>query len=495
MLPTRLYTADQVKTGEVLAAKVAGIEMYTLMTRAGQAVFDVLRLEYPECKTICVVCGGGNNGGDGYVVARLALIEGFNVRLVQHGTANKLSGDAATARDEYIKAGGLVSEEIGTFASLSTVIIDALLGTGLKGEVRQSTATLIHDVNSTNSPVIAIDIPSGLCSDTGTNLGETIIAAHTVSFIGLKQGLMTGSARDFVGKLHFAGLNVDKHFDKGNVCSAEILQSIDLENAFMQRTQSAHKGSHGKALLVGGNEGMGGAILITGSACVRTGCGLTAMLTDRANLHAALVHTPEVMSGDWGNHELFEKRLSWANVLAFGPGFGLDEESEQRFLKLSQSSKSKVVDADALTFLANHTFKDDNRIITPHPGEAAKLLDVTVKEIESDRYQAIKTLQRKYGGIVILKGAGTLVCDGGQVYVCAAGNPGMASGGMGDLLTGILVSLLAQRYSLSESAKLGVLLHSVAADVEAKKNGEIGLLASDLLPHIRRLVNNRNVEY
>ncbi len=487
-IPSVFYTAEQVKQGEVLAAKAKGLEMFSLMERAGQAAFTIAFAQYPGTHHWLVCCGAGNNGGDGYIVACLAKSMGVHVTVWQYGDPEKLKGDALTAYYHWLDHGGEVYPADDVIPDDVDLVIDALLGTGLSGTVREPVQMLIQLINHSSVPIVAIDVPSGLCANTGAVLGCAVKARHTISFIGLKQGLVTGQARNYVGELHFAGLGIEETFEQQNKPTLKSISPKSIKPILTQREACAHKGMHGKALLIGGNRGMGGAIILAAKACAKVGCGLTASLLDAVNVPAILISIPEVMSASW-DAEQVQQRLDWCDVIAIGPGLGRDAKSEQLFHQAQTVSKPKVMDADALFFLAKNVNYDDNRIITPHPAEAAMLLNSTVAAIEADRFSAIKALQKKFGGVVVLKGAGTLVSDGHDVYVCLAGNPGMASGGMGDVLTGVIVSLLAQGVSAFDAAKLGVIIHSKAADLNAKEQGERGMLASDLLPHLRHLVN------
>lgn len=490
--PISLYTAEQVKQGEVAAAKAKSIPMYELMTRAGQAVFDVMMHQYTECQKVLIVCGGGNNGGDGYVVGKLALEAGLQVTLWQVVEETKLKGDALTAYQDYCAAGGDTNEPDLSFDLDYDCIVDALFGTGLSGSVRPDGVSLINRLNRVNAPIVAVDLPSGLSSNSGQVLGACVKADHTVSFIGLKQGLFTGQARDYTGDIHFKGLGVEDIFEQQNTPSALLLNNLSDYEPFLPRLKASHKGTHGKAVIIGGNRGMGGAALLSAQACLRSGSGLTALLTHPENTLASLVVCPEVMASSWEESLVNEQRLEhWCDCIAIGPGLGTDASAQKMFHSVSQQQLPKVYDADALNLLVNHVHEDAQRILTPHPGEAARLLNCSVSEIESERFLAVKRLQQKFDGVTVLKGAGTLICDGQQTYVCNAGNPGMATGGMGDVLTGVILGLLAQGESLTSSAVKGVMVHSLAADMDAEKNGERGLCASDLLPHIRHLVNGK----
>jgi NAD(P)H-hydrate epimerase len=486
----RFYSMDQVRQGEGYAASSKGLEMYSLMERAGQAVFAIGMAQYPSSEHWLVCCGSGNNGGDGYIVASLAKSVGMFVTVWQLGDPEKLTGDARTAYLHWLHHGGQIFDaENEQVPETVDVIIDAVLGTGLTGSVRSNVQAVIEKLNAFPAPIVAVDIPSGLCGDTGRAFGHAIRAEHTMSFIGLKQGLVTGEARDYVGELHFAGLGVEDVFDHQNQPTAWAICCGTLESALLPRLSNTHKGSFGKVLLVGGNDGMGGALILCAQATAKCGAGMVATLCHQNNVAPLLIAIPEVMSSDWNELSDIESRLAWCNVLALGPGLGRNSTAQNIYHIVASRDLYKVFDADALHFLALHPNFDQHRVITPHSAEAAKLLETTVEVIESDRFASVKQLQAKYGGVAVLKGPGTLVCDGEKTWVCLAGNPGMASAGMGDVLTGVIVSLLAQGLSLSDAARFGVLIHSKAGDKEANIRGQRGLLASDVIVQLRQLVN------
>ncbi len=503
-LALKLYTAEQVKNGEVLAAQMAGVSMYGLMQRAGMAVYERFLHLYPRAKNVVVVCGKGNNGGDGYVFATLAKQAQLNVQVFQLGEVSSLTGDALCAYEDWQSVDGQTCswDDWNTALLEADVIIDAMLGTGLSGEVRKEYRRYIEQINQIHCPVIAVDIPSGLSANTGAVLGDAISANHTVTFIGVKQGLCTAQARSHVGELHFCGLGVDVEFGSIEEESALGIDHKVIPRLLPPKDPTAHKGDNGKLLCVGGNQGMSGAIRFCASAAVRSGSGLTAGITHPDSFISTQMACPEVMSQSITTDELRDteneltKRIRWADALVFGPGFGDDEWAYQAYQYLSQQHKPKVVDADGLNILAmlsqrsSETFVCDNqRVITPHPGEAARLLNVTTQDVERDRYSAARQLQERFGGVVVLKGAGTLIYDGVRMYVCLAGNAGMASGGMGDVLSGVIGALLAKGLPISIAARLGVIIHSHAADINAAQYGERGLLASDVVNTLRQAIN------
>lgn len=488
----RLYTGEQVKLGEVQAAAKLGIEMYSLMLSAGQAVFDVLRGYYPDANDLLIVCGSGNNGGDGFVVAKLAKAAGLKVNVVLTVEASRLHGDAARAKDDWLSTGGKIRPVSGLPKCIADadLIVDGILGTGLSGQVRPDIGAIIDQINRSQKPVVSIDIPSGLCSDTGDLLGQTVKAQRTVTFIARKQGLVTGKARAVVGELHFSGLGVDHVFASLYPSNVWLLSASQSRDLVPVRSTLAHKGQHGRLLCLGGNLGYAGAIRMCAQAGVRSGAGLVSTLCHSSSSLALQVACPEVMVSSWdGDTEALAQAMADKSVIALGPGLGQDEWARAMFEVVTSSDTAKVLDADGLNLLAKQPCLDARRVITPHPGEAARLLGCSVEQVERDRYQSVTLLQQRYGGVVVLKGAGTLVCNGDSIAVCTAGNPGMASGGMGDVLTGVIAALMAQGLSDFDAACLGVYVHSVAADNLAKESGPIGLAASDLVPEIRAVLN------
>ncbi|MGF1684408.1 NAD(P)H-hydrate dehydratase [Photobacterium minamisatsumaniensis] len=488
-LPTQLYLAEQVRQGERQAARLMNLDLYCLMERAGLAVFDYMTEAFPSSTDILVCCGGGNNGGDGYVVARLALLAGYSVRVWHVGDPTQLTGDAAKAKQAWLAAGGHILKPEPCLPESVGVVIDAILGIGLTGLVRPNALELIKAINMSCLPVIAVDTPSGVCADTGQVLGGAIKAQATITFIGCKQGLLTGQAVNYVGELILAGLEVESVFQSICQPSTKRVTRNDLVSCLGSRKRSAHKGDHGRILCVGGDRGMGGAIRLAAEAAARSGAGLTAVLTQPDNVLSIIAAVPEIMAQGWQEkaHEASQK-LAWAKVVVLGPGLGLSDWSKALFFYFAHSEKKMVLDADGLNLLALSPDYKNNRIITPHPGEAARLLQCTIADIEADRFAAVKALQHKYGGVAVLKGAGSLIYDGADCWLCTAGNPGMATGGMGDILSGIIGALAGQGLTLSDASRIGVLIHSLAADLCAK-DGERGMLASDLFPHIRQLVN------
>jgi NAD(P)H-hydrate epimerase len=488
-LPHSLYRTQQIKDFEGLAAEQAGTTLYGLMKRAGQSAYQVFTQHFPNAKKVLVLTGQGNNGGDGYVFAAIAKDAGINVQLCQIGDAAQLSGDAAEARNAWrIEQGIIDGIEQADFES-AEVIVDALLGIGMRGTLRAEYQRLIHKINQTNKPVLSLDIPSGLNADTGYISDVAVNADATISFVGLKQGLFTARSAEYCGEIYFSGLGVEKEF--ASLCRPTVskVSYDDVCHSLKPRTRTSHKGFFGKTLVIGGNIGMPGAARLASEAALRCGSGLVKVLTQPENVLTILSGRPELMARGADLNGLDNKDIEqWASVIAIGPGLGRDEWAQKLVDYALVSEVPMVVDADALNLLVDKPKWKDNWILTPHPGEAATLLGCSISNIEQDRFSAVRNLQRSFGGIVVLKGAGTLICDGKKVYIANVGNPGMASGGMGDVLSGIIAGLLAQGLDSLQASILGVSIHGLAAD-SAAKSDERGLLASDLFPYIRNLVN------
>jgi ADP-dependent NAD(P)H-hydrate dehydratase / NAD(P)H-hydrate epimerase len=492
-LPKKLYTSAQVRELDRIAIEEFSVPGITLMESAGDAAYQLMRTKWPAAKNILVLCGPGNNGGDGYILARLAKADGLAVKLQQVGDHTKLAGDALLAA-ERCTASGLKSEifskeDLGKY----DVIVDALLGTGLDREVSGQWQEVINAINHCNTPVLSIDIPSGLNADTGQIMGCAVNADATISFIGLKQGLFTGQGVEYAGDVHFNNLDVPNEIGIKVNSMTEQITLDDLQSFLTPRSKSSHKGSYGHVLVVGGDNGFAGAARLCAEAAARTGAGLISLATHVDHAGYITMAVPEVMAHATENSSELIPLLEKANVVAIGPGLGQANWGMSLFSKVLESELPLVVDADALNLLAQDPVYSDRWILTPHPGEAARLLNCETKMIQSDRVAAAREIQKKFGGVVVLKGSGTVIVDDKEkVSICSAGNPGMASGGMGDVLTGIIAGLIAQKTSLgldiADVAQLGVCLHSAAGD-NAAVDGERGMLASDLMPWIRKLLN------
>ena len=491
-LPRALYTAKQVQGFDRLAIGQFGVPGLTLMERAGKAAFDLMRKRWPQASRVTVLAGTGNNGGDGFVVARLARDAGLQARVLQMGDPQRLGGDAAENAERWRASGG----EWRNFEKVpedSELIVDALLGTGLERAVDGAWAQAIAAANSHRAPCLAIDLPSGLHADTGAVLGTAIRAEATISFIGLKLGLFTGEGPACTGEIFFDGLEVPAAVFASSVLTARRIDWASQLQGFRPRSRTAHKGHFGHVLVVGGNHGMGGAARLAAEAALRVGSGRVSLATRPCHVSAVLAARPEVMVHGLEDPHDLRALLRQASVVVIGPGLGQDDWATGLWAAAYEADRPLVVDADALRLLATEPAHRDDWVLTPHPGEAAALLAICTAELNTQRHDTALQLQRRYGGSIVLKGAGSIVASAGSVpaAVCSDGNPGMASAGMGDVLSGVIGGLLAQGFDIREAAESGVCAHAAAADRAALESGERGLLAGDVIDCLRGLVNSK----
>jgi hydroxyethylthiazole kinase-like uncharacterized protein yjeF len=487
-LPRNVFSAAQVRAMDRYAIERRGIAGYTLMTRAGEAALDLLGESWPSARRLLVLCGAGNNGGDGYVLARLAAAAGLDVSTAALSEVANLKGDAARAYTDFTGAGGVAGEFVPDMLGDCDVIVDALLGTGLDREVGSPLAECIAAVNACGKPVLAVDVPSGLNADDGRVMGCAIRAERTITFVGLKSGLYLGAAPDHVGLLSFARLGIDQDVAAGPPVLVRI-GTGELARALPPRRRSAHKGDNGRVLVIGGGPGMPGAVRLACEAALRVGAGLVTAATRPENLAAVVGSRPEIICHGVESEAGARPLMAAADVIAIGPGLGQSDWSRGLMEAALASGKPLVVDADALNLLAQSPWRRAQWVLTPHPGEAGRLLGCGAAEIQADRLAAARGLTERYGGVVVLKGAGSLVLGpGAQAWVCDSGNPGMATAGMGDVLTGVIAGLAAQCRDLELAAVAGTWVHACAGDLAAVA-GMRGLLASDVLVRLRACVN------
>ncbi|MCF2949036.1 NAD(P)H-hydrate dehydratase [Paraglaciecola aquimarina] len=503
ILAYKAVSSEQVKKFEPQAAKNADCSMFELMTRAGEAGFEVLKTHWPKVTKIAVVTGNGNNAGDAYILARLALQSGMQVCVFCENIERELLADAGLAQREWVAAGG----ESKNFSCIDfsdfEIIVDGILGTGVEGEVKQSFQLLIEKINQTAMPRLSLDLPSGMHANTGIPMPICVHADITVSFIAPKLGLLTGIGKELCGRIELTDLAIGKAFYQLVNVDSQVV-NWSLLNPIKSRPVNGNKGSFGKVLCIGGNQGMPGAIRLSAESALRAGTGLVKVYCHQSSgLHVASGR-PEIML----QYQDLEAALNWCTCVVIGPGLGQDQWAVQKLdhvlRYLTTDPKSLVVDADALNLLADKKDKTNLYnifsklpacILTPHPGEAARLLKVQIKDIENNRYLASENISKMYGGTCVLKGAGTLIqtaetqnknqCS----WVCNGGNPGMATAGMGDLLTGIISAFLAQGMPEQQAAIYAVCAHAEAGDRVARQYGQRGMIASDLLTPLRAIIN------
>lgn len=488
--PQRLHTAASMRLLERALVHSLGIDLYALMERAGAAVFARARAQWPEARRWMIVCGSGNNGGDGYVVARLARASGIEVMVVRAG-AGGAREEAVAARTRWHQAGGVDQSLAQSLQGASPdLLIDAIFGIGLVRAPAAEAAAAIDWINAQTCPILSIDVPSGLNADTGATPGVCVRASMTLSLLAWKRGQFTGRARAVVGALQLDRLSA-KGWHDPTIETADRLSTVrQMRLLLPPRARDAHKGDHGHVLVIGGDAGMGGAALLAAQSALRSGAGWVSLATRPCHVGPSLARCPEVMVRAVETGHDLAPMLARADVVLIGPGLGQNEWSRAMLQQALGCDKPLVLDADALNLVATDKMAmPANTIITPHPGEAARLAGTTVAEIELDRFAAVRALQSHSGGVVVLKGAGTLTADGAGVEVCNRGNPGMASAGMGDVLAGIIAALRGQKLSASDAARAGVWVHACAGDRAARRLGERGLIASDLITELAQVLN------
>lgn len=487
-LPSEVFSAAQVRAMDERAIRRGPRDGYDLMCAAATGALHTLRTAWPAARKLVVCCGAGNNGGDGYVLARLAREQGFEVAVAALADPNRLGGDARRAYGDFASGGGTVQAFEPGLLLTADLVVDALFGTGLDRSVEGPYLHCIQAINESGVPVLALDIPSGLHADTGRVLGRAVVADLTVTFVALKSGLFLGEAVDHVGRLVLDSLGIQPTAEDGAPCLRR-LDDIEGRQWLRRRRRSAHKGSHGRVLLVGGGPGMPGAIRLAAEAALRVGAGLVAVATRPEHVSAVVAARPEIICHGVEDAAGLGHLLEACDVLALGPGLGQSTWAQALWRAALERTVPTVMDADALNLLAAEPGRREDWVLTPHPGEAARLLASSTARVQGDRVAAVRELQSRFGGVCVLKGAGSLVFGGeGFVGVCDAGNPGMAVAGMGDVLTGIIAGLLAQGLPTGVAARVGTRLHARVGDAEAQR-GERGLLPSDLLSALRPWVN------
>ncbi|MBS3804035.1 MAG: NAD(P)H-hydrate dehydratase [Oleiphilaceae bacterium] len=500
-LSSLLFSAESVRAIDRYVIEEKGVPGFELMQKAAAAAFHQLSRHWPEVGPLLVLCGGGNNGGDGYLVAAAARRHGKQVRCVAVKNPGDLKGDAARAHDKALADGVVVErwhdlDETGcqTLFDKTGLIVDAMLGTGVKGAPREPFSTVIEAASQSRCPVLAVDIPSGLDATTGVTAGKALRAEVTVTFIALKSGLFLGQGPESAGRVEFESLNlgIEKVADTGQTPIARRFDWAGLSNTLPRRPVTAHKGRFGHLLVIAGDHGFGGAGILTAEASARCGTGLTSLATRAEFVAPALTRCPALMVHAVNHGEDLPDLIEKADILVCGPGLGRKAWGQQMLQKVLASGKPRVLDADAINLLAEAEQvpgKTAQQVVTPHPGEAARLLGCSVPDIESDRLAAAQSIQEKFGGVVLLKGAGTVVADGdGYPWVLEGGNPGMATGGMGDALTGMIGGLAAQGMSLPVATRMAAALHLASANAASGHLGHRGLLPMDVIEGMPRLM-------
>lgn len=511
----KLVTAKEMKALDVQAQNDYAMPGILLMDNAAQAVAEAVHeaLTALEGERVVIFCGGGNNGGDGLGAARWLQSYGVSVRAFVVGAAlDAVQGDAAVELAMFTKAGGRV-EALSTeddwvlaelAASKADVLVDALLGTGFHGELEGDVLRACELLNKSEKYILAVDIPTGVNADNGAVSEHAVRADHTVTMALVKTGLLLYPGREYCGDIELADISMpvklveEYKSDKYRLTDEIVRELLPLRKA------NAHKGDAGRVVICAGSPGYTGAAALASDAAVKAGAGLVSLYTPLSSrdvlaikltevmVHGLLERMPGILGG--GAASDVASSAEAADVLAIGPGLGTSESTQEAVRTILQKITTPVViDADALTALAGHTeilaAMQAQKVLTPHPGEMARLTGLEIAEIEADRINVAKKYAEEWQAIVVLKGAPTVIgCPNGTVYVNSTGNSSLATGGSGDVLTGIIAGLAAQEISLQEAAICGVYLHGLAAELTGI---DIGLAAGELaalLPQAREQV-------
>ncbi len=502
----KLYTAEQVRQLDQLLALARGVPTWQLMQDAGTAAAKVLKANWPEAKRIIIMAGSGNNAGDGWVLASLLHADGFDVFVIALKAPDQLQGDAARAAQMAQQAGcvwyqwGEGDQRLLENLNNADVIVDALLGTGIKGQLREGYLAAITAINHSQRPVLALDIPSGLYADTGVIADICVDSDITITFVAYKRGQMTLDGPDYCGHLVLADLGLSEYPDLFEQplpgSQVTLLNRQQVLASWPARRSNSHKKTYGHVVVIAGNVGMAGAGLLAARAALKSGAGLVTLVTHRQ--HAASLHSanPELMIiGIDQAESVADALFESADSVVIGPGLGQGRWSEwcwqmlEQFLSQRKTSLPVVVDADGLFYLSKHPLKNGKRVLTPHPGEAGQLLAVSNQQIQQDRFASADQLAQRYQAIVVLKGNGSVIASPDQSLALSAyGNPGMATAGMGDVLAGICGSALAQQsFEAFEQVCHAVMLHGLAGNAAAG-NSQASLIAGDVINALGKIL-------
>ncbi|MBQ8708628.1 MAG: NAD(P)H-hydrate dehydratase [Succinivibrionaceae bacterium] len=488
----KVYTAEAVRAIESRCRDASGT-CYGLMQKAGQALADRIRQELAGGgRRVVFFCGAGNNGGDGYEAAAILRCRGVETIVCEYRKP-KDGTEAARAYALCLDAGiRTVSDLSSLDIAEGDILVDALLGIGVRGEVSQPMLSWISFINrfSGRCFILAVDTPSGLDADSGYCSPDAVRADVTLTLLRPKAGLFTGLAGDYAGRIEFNDLGVEADSADAGCYFRYSYDSPELRRLLPRRKNSCNKSDSGRLLLAGGAPGMPGALKMAAMAALRSGAGLVRVAASARSLPLIFAGTPELMLlplEEKSPEEIFQA-IMWSNALVIGPGLGRTEHSREVYRSFIDAPRPMVVDADALYFLAQDMRRLEHAVVTPHEMEAARLLGCDVEYVRRNRYNVVFRLHELTGAVVVLKGPGTVICDGSSCHVSADGSSALAVGGSGDVLSGIIGALLAFGLSCSDAARVAVAIHG-RAGMLASLDGSIGTLPTDLLCNIRKLIN------
>lgn len=480
----RVYTGTECREIDRIAIEELGIPGLRLMQRAARFTMTEMLSRWPTPKSVSIVCGGGNNASDGYLLGCALQDRRIPVQIHQIGDVLRLQGDAKIAFDTATDLGLSISQHCDLGGE---IVVDALLGTGVRGEVRANYAEAIAAINASGKPIVALDLPSGIDADTGGFLTESPVKADlTTCFVGRKLALLTGRARNVAGEVVSSSLQIP-HTAFQRHAGLKVLPTCEAERRLPPREPSSHKGNFGHVLIVGGDVGMAGAVLLAGEASFRAGAGLVSVLTNPVHVLNVATYRPELMVHSTTDGGIDQELLDKVNVVAVGPGLGRGEWARGVLKNVLACEKPLIVDADALNLLElDNGALPPNSIVSPHPGEAARLLDTTTAEVEQNRPAAVKAITALTQGVGVLKGAGSLIANNGELQaLCDIAEPALSTAGSGDVLTGVIAGVYAQLEDSLLAASLGVYLHAQAGQRAWRNSDGRAVMASEIADSLR----------
>lgn len=503
----KIASREQVREIDRSAIEDLQIAGLILMENAGRSVAELIEKEYSQAKNIAIFCGIGNNGGDGFVVARHLISKGFNTQTYICGDEKKYKGDALSNFKSLknINAEIINLEEKLPLYLECDLIVDCIFGTGLDREVKGFYEKIIEYLNRRDTPILSVDIPSGLDANSGLPHGCCIKADKTLTFALPKTGTVIHPGVDYCGDLYLSGITTPKELEDN--INIELITASNIKPLLSKRNRDTHKGTYGHLFIIAGSPGKSGASVLSALGAQRIGTGLTTVGIPKSLNPVIEEKLTEAMTeplAETKNSTLGSGSLKQAvnilsdnkSALAIGPGISTSKQTESFLIKLLKNSTVPVViDADAITLISNNlrTLKSliVPVILTPHPGEMARLIGKKNKDVQNDRINVSREFSRKFGVYIVLKGARTVISTpDGKIFINPTGNPGMAAGGMGDVLTGIIGGLLAQGYNAENSCKIGVFVHGLAGDIASEEISESGFLASEIADRVPRALNN-----
>lgn len=491
--PACIYTIEQIRSIEQSAMQKFLISEIELMEKAGADAFEIFEtvISSKINLKIAVFCGPGNNGGDGFIFARLAAQKACNVCIYLVGDFNRQTQTAKLALQRCKLAELNIEPYQNQDLKDFDFIIDAILGIGYSGSLRPPYKNVIECLNQQMIPIVSLDCPSGLDMKTGKVEENAIKASHTITFIGLKPGFFLADALEYYGKLYLSDLQLPEKCFNNESVKLQYLRYEDFKALMTPRPKNSHKFMFGHVLVIGGDYGFAGAALLSAKAALHSGAGLVSVATRPEHVQAFIANQPEIMCHGISDAIQLDVLMEKATVIILGPGLGQSGWAKELLNRVLSIKKPKVIDADALNLIAqlpqkNIDFQD--AIFTPHPGEAGRLLEKNSEFIQKDRVNALEELYARYHCVTVLKGAYTLIRgDSRHYYVSPFANPAMASAGMGDVLSGVIAAFIAQKQTSLNAAILGVIVHGMAAELLVTENAH-PFIATEVIHKIKNFI-------